>query len=136
MISLFEIATLSVRPTHLCKQLALKPSYHCEVKVISFILSLLILSMALLPCADEPVENHVVSVEMHDQHEASGQHDLCSPLCTCHCCHSHITQQALFCLKTFVSFSSTPVDRPFTLLFGISFSIWDRPPFYESNPIV
>ena len=127
------IKELAQTAPNLCKLVALQPSYNCYVKVASLLLSFLILTMASLPCADEPVENESVSIEAHDHHEESDHNDLCSPFCTCHCCHSHVTQHCTFCLKTFATFRSRPSDESFPLLSRISFSIWDPPPFYEST---
>lgn len=71
------------------------------MKWFSFILSLYILSLALITCTDaQPVqfssENHdmVVATDSHAGHDhstTSGAMDECSPLCTCHCCHIHVT---------------------------------------------
>ena len=127
------IKALAQTVPNLCKQVAWHPSYHCDVKIISFILSLLILSMALSPCTDEPIENESVSIETHDHHEESSHNDLCSPFCTCNCCHSHVTEPCAFCLQTFVSYSSTPSDQSFLFLSRISFSIWDPPPLMNQN---
>jgi len=132
-VQVWCIKALAQTAPKLCKQVALLPSYHCIVKVTSFILSLLILSIALLPCADEPSTNEAVSIESHDNHQDTDQHHLCSPFCTCHCCDSHVTQHCTFCLKTFVSFSSHSSDQSFPILSRISFSIWDPPPYNESN---
>ncbi|MGB3183525.1 MAG: DUF6660 family protein [Cyclobacteriaceae bacterium] len=63
------------------------------MKLCALILSLLVLSMVSVPCADayglhddtEQTEDCCDSrTEKQAEHE-----DECSPFCICHCCHSH-----------------------------------------------
>jgi hypothetical protein len=65
------------------------------MKYISAILSIYILALALLPCADQidwcnsdtGAEQVVAQAEAGDHDHSSDSKDLCSPLCTCSCCH-------------------------------------------------
>ena len=60
------------------------------MSVLSTILSVFMLLISLLPCADEPqtVEqaSPVSYVTDQDPYQHSGGVDLCSPLCVCACC--------------------------------------------------
>ncbi|HKJ40604.1 MAG TPA: DUF6660 family protein [Sunxiuqinia sp.] len=60
------------------------------MKTVAFIFSLIILSMALLPCTDVHADathgNGVVAVA--DEHHSAEDMDLCSPFCFCNCCQT------------------------------------------------
>lgn len=76
----------------LCKQVAPFYCYICIVKILGLIMSLFVLGLSLAPCQDEPdvydIEiSHQADTEDHGPDDAE---DLCSPLCVCHCCHSHL----------------------------------------------
>jgi hypothetical protein len=62
------------------------------MKYLIVIWSLLISSMAVMPCADAAAdcgeEVHWHETASHDHQEAEGA-DVCSPFCFCHCCHLH-----------------------------------------------
>jgi hypothetical protein len=54
------------------------------------ILSLFLLGISVAPCADTPATDNMeisFNTEGDDQNHTE---DLCSPLCVCHCCHSHL----------------------------------------------
>lgn len=58
---------------------------------MSLILSLFLLGLSIAPCADAPtVDNLEISLNFNGDHGHSETEDLCSPLCVCHCCHSHL----------------------------------------------
>ncbi|OEK03066.1 hypothetical protein BFP97_16740 [Roseivirga sp. 4D4] len=62
------------------------------VKVLALILSVFLLGLSLVPCADEPVIDNI-EISYQDAsggHDHNGSEDFCSPLCICHCCHSHL----------------------------------------------
>lgn len=71
------------------------------MKWFPFILAVYIMSLALITCTDaQPVSCSVENIEVimamdhdadHDHTTTSGTMDECSPLCTCHCCHIHVT---------------------------------------------
>ena len=60
------------------------------MKIIAIILSVLFLSLSVVPCADAATdfEDGDLIVQQHNDHNASA--DLCSPFCQCQCCHNHI----------------------------------------------
>jgi len=65
------------------------------MKLISLFLALFILGLTASPCSDVENEqdrvNSEVSVSDIDQSFPT-DFDICSPLCSCHCCHTHITE--------------------------------------------
>lgn len=68
------------------------------MKYISLILSVYILALALLPCADQidwcisdKGSDQAIELAETGAHDHSGDSkDLCSPLCTCSCCHINL----------------------------------------------
>lgn len=60
------------------------------MKFPAFILSVIILSLAVIPCADG--FNHEIhqKTEISVAHHSGSQDDCdhCSPLCSCNCCHA------------------------------------------------
>lgn len=67
------------------------------MKPLAFILSILLLGLSVAPCADETNADDV-KVSYQDtgtDHDHNGPEDLCSPLCVCHCCHSHVIVQQI-----------------------------------------
>lgn len=76
------------------RALAVLPKF-AAMKHIGTIVSVYLLVLALLPCADQAgwcnvdvppeVETIIADVGEHDHH--SNEEDHCSPLCICSCCH-------------------------------------------------
>jgi len=63
------------------------------------LLTFYFLSLSLLPCSDD-LAGEGCSVETHfctsSADDGTSDVDLCSPFCTCSCCHTHIVSQPLF----------------------------------------
>lgn len=64
------------------------------MKFFAIILSLYLTSLTCIPCSDVIVdtqENTIASIELNNDHSPN-EHaaDLCSPFCTCQCCHIEI----------------------------------------------
>ena len=62
------------------------------MKYLIFIFAVVFASLAVLPCPDAPASqgNCVGELDGHeedDQHQDESSEELCSPFCTCHCCH-------------------------------------------------
>lgn len=75
------------------------------MKIFSFILSIYIFCLAILPCDDiHLVLNEVGhSAAYHNDHESQDKHEHsegsdnhCSPFCSCTCCHSPVTFELIF----------------------------------------
>ncbi len=93
------------------------------MKGFTHILGFIIFFFSILPCADEAIGavsgDEEVMEQLEEQgQEASHQHgeDLCSPFCSCHCCHTHVKPTAPFDLERpyvfFGSFYLPPPEEP------------------------
>lgn len=63
------------------------------MKIATLILTFYLLALNGLPCSDAnfPANESQTETIMHGHtdHSENGTSDLCSPFCTCHCCHVH-----------------------------------------------
>ncbi|MFD0964265.1 DUF6660 family protein [Pseudofulvibacter geojedonensis] len=62
------------------------------MKVLTFLLSIYILALNLVPCEDIDTDCNKAETEISKDIDSSHQHidnDLCSPFCSCQCCHIH-----------------------------------------------
>ena len=100
------------------------------MKLLSFILAIIIVGSVLVPCSDEIDDSsgqQEISVNQNGDHDDKGDIDFCPPLCSCHCCHSHITTSNFL-----VFISHTQLSQELTFFYSdqlltISFSIWQPP---------
>ena len=68
--------------------------YFCNMRWICSVLSIWVLLMSYVPCADEAVRNtqnenpslFLSANYSHSTHEHNNNCDLCSPFCICACC--------------------------------------------------
>ncbi len=68
------------------------------MKITTLLLAFFLLGFAVIPCADGEVSQYnieTISDSDRDHNHDSGS-DMCSPLCVCHCCHSHFTAIQFF----------------------------------------
>ena len=99
------------------------------LKVISAILSVYILALSVMPCADGPDSaQDQVHQEMMADHDHSGQEhppgeDLCTPFCACQCCHTNITFTTYFKLQEI----AVPVQAGTTLYSEQAYSTYLTP---------
>lgn len=69
-------------------------AYFCSMKLFSFILSIYIFCLAIMPCSDFHIvlnesEYSVAYQEDHESHDHDQNKDEhCSPFCICTCCHT------------------------------------------------
>jgi len=107
------------------------------MKTISFILGILILVLALKPCADgfcddEKNDTEVCSKPLQDHED--NQDDSCAMLCACNCCGTLIISQVL---PTFTLESKIPISTKVNshyeshYRFAILSSIWQPPQFFS-----
>ena len=91
------------------------------MKWINVILSIYLIALSCLPCADTEVDSpaHVLIkvASNHDEHSQDKENDLCSPFCNCACCGSQIVSY----------FQATAISIP--ILFE---SIKTQSPTYKS----
>jgi hypothetical protein len=64
------------------------------VKFLNYILSIYLVALSCLPCADIEVSSaaHKATeiASNHDDHSHNKENDLCSPFCICNCCGQQI----------------------------------------------
>jgi hypothetical protein len=64
---------------------------HHIMKQLTFILALMVFALSVYPCIDEfdshLLQNQSVTQTTHHNHHHDA-FDLCSPFCTCQCCHT------------------------------------------------
>ena len=64
------------------------------MKFLNIILSIYLVALSCLPCADMEVNSAGHSLVAHqleqDSHSHDKENDLCSPFCVCNCCGSQI----------------------------------------------
>jgi hypothetical protein len=108
-------------------------SYLCrhvfKMKLFALILSLYIIFLTTLPCADGLMENRCHSREHVSGQGDSHQHcDRCSPFCTCDCCASHVVP-----IENTVHFEYSALPEPFIFFYSSDYhlstysSIWHPP---------
>ena len=82
---------------NLCTPCASQFCYLCNVKLVTFIVGLYVLTLNAFPCSDTDAfcDNSQTEVmatyNLDHNHSAS---ELCPPFCTCHCCHVHTVEFA------------------------------------------
>ncbi|MEM6721023.1 MAG: hypothetical protein AAF611_16955 [Bacteroidota bacterium] len=112
------------------------------MKSISFILGILMLALALKPCADsfcvdtendtEICADHICDSE-HSQNDSNDNHDdSCVSLCVCNCCGTLVLHQEL---PVFILNSKTKISTQINshyeshYRFDMLFVIWQPPQF-------
>jgi hypothetical protein len=64
------------------------------VKFVNIILSIIILALSCLPCADMEAgsvsHSSIEFASNNESHSHDNQIDLCSPFCTCNCCSGQV----------------------------------------------
>ncbi len=80
------------------------------MRIFAAILSVFLLCLASLPCADAAIEE-TEPIVMADNHDHGEAEDSCAPLCYCHCCHVHVT----------ITTPSTPLKCYATIFSPIAF---------------
>ncbi|WP_428229343.1 DUF6660 family protein [Flavobacterium sp.] len=104
------------------------------MKWITIILSLYLMALSNMPCADLEVgsASHKMSQFSSDaNHSHDKQNDLCSPFCACNCCGAQVLSYQLTPAFTFpVAYSIISVPLPnYTSVAASNFygSIWQPP---------
>ena len=99
------------------------------MKLVSIILLIIVAGSTFIPCSDTEndfSEQKEMSIFPDGDHDGHADFDFCSPLCSCHCCHSHITTAILAYTNYYapsLEFNSYYSDH----LLKISFSFWQPP---------
>jgi len=71
--------------------------YICGImKFATLILVFLLIGTIFIPCADLEKDQSATTEAFSDAAGDTSFHfDFCSPLCSCHCCHSHVVTSML-----------------------------------------
>lgn len=102
------------------------------MKFLSFIMAFLVLTLSIMPCADN---NSLVSegkvkseLSKSPQQHSDTEQDHCSPFCTCSCCSSFSINH-FFAVVTVTSNYESNTTSSFlpSDLTGIAFPIWQPP---------
>ena len=67
------------------------------MKIINLLLSIYLVALSCLPCADSEVVSSAASSEVathQEEHSHDKDTDLCSPFCVCNCCGVHVLSYA------------------------------------------
>lgn len=107
------------------------------MKLLNYILSIYLVALSCLPCADMEVNSaahKVVEISAnHDEksHNHDKENDLCSPFCSCNCCGSQIVSYFKMLNYNFAVVSKTITTQlpSYTSQFASNFygSIWQPP---------
>lgn len=103
------------------------------MKWFSYILSVYLLVLSCLPCADqEPVHSLQAQTQVSaDAHRHSPIHleDSCTPLCICTCCSGFTLQTNNFTHFQHIQLTGRPEFRVYTPenWLDLSYSIWQPP---------
>jgi len=101
--------------------------YFCVMRMLTYILAILVLTLSCLPCADaDVVHTDMESIAM--SHPVQDQHpDACSPFCICTCCASFS-----FVYHTAITLTVPVSSSHFSFFYAdslheISLPIWQPP---------
>ncbi len=100
------------------------------MKHLAYILSLYILVLLAIPCADVPTDNSLSKVELSSNATHHPQNDLdhCSPFCTCSCCACPVVFQCFISHFDWVSFPPEHVSTYSSVyIFSFCTSFWQPP---------
>jgi hypothetical protein len=101
------------------------------MKFFACILSLYIMVLTAIPCADKPEDHTLQKSEITQNAGSNHQHDCdhCSPFCTCNCCASPVIQQDIIiqfnCFSLLQEYTSSEYISVFTS--DYLSSIWQPP---------
>ncbi|MGQ7947352.1 DUF6660 family protein [Flavobacterium sp. WC2509] len=104
------------------------------MKWIAIILSIYLITLSSMPCADLEVNSSVhktAQFSSEENHSHDKQNDLCSPFCTCNCCGAQVlSYQAniVFGLSTIPAVIIKALPTYKSILYSNFFgSIWQPP---------
>jgi hypothetical protein len=109
--------------------------YFYYMKVSSILLSIILVILSCLPCADganESIEKNHIAATSHDSHSKDHNGDLCSPFCICNCCGVQILSFTPSLTFNLNPIPAEPIVKPETtyqssLASQFSGGIWQPP---------
>ena len=100
------------------------------MRLSGFILAIMILTLSLLPCADNEIslrEKNRIELSTLPSNHDNDHKDACSPLCHCYCC-SLFSIDLTLGYNNFLSFDSNNISSFLSEdLISISLPIWQPP---------
>jgi len=102
------------------------------MKYFAFIMTLLILALSVMPCADGFIDGKPMAEIAENQSHSEEDHpDACSPLCHFSCCAGFSINHFIPCVKNRLCYRSSPtISFLIPEITGASFSFW-QPPRYS-----
>ncbi len=103
------------------------------MKQLIFIFAFIFAGIAILPCQDvaasqQECDTAVNGHKAGDPHAGDASSDLCSPFCSCQCCHIHTALLTDASAAVFTAFIETDKDHFVPAMFSKQFySIWHPP---------
>jgi len=99
------------------------------MKIFSYLLALFLLGSTLTPCADDDSGCQEISFQINtsDDGENHADFDFCSPLCSCHCCHSHVVTDHYEHQLSTVVYSKIKVDISDDHSHNYHYTFWHPP---------
>lgn len=101
------------------------------MKITSYILIIIIFSLAVYPCSDAAAQSTDSAGYVFvpaDAHLANVCFDLCTPLCTCHCCGTHIQCSSAFLFSSSDSLKESEIiTNKQEFIPSLCQSIWQPP---------
>ena len=92
-------------------------------------MALLVLTLSILPCADENEINEICKVELSaDDHDDSEAPDDCSPFCHCTCCSGFSLNHYISTLPSITRFVDTRLNNYLSSqTIEVALPIWQPP---------
>lgn len=100
------------------------------MKLISIILVIIIGGSGFIPCSDAENDSfgqQGIVITPDGDHSDQADVDFCPPLCSCHCCHSHITTPGFLSYVPHIELCQELSSYYSDHLLSISHSIWQPP---------
>lgn len=99
------------------------------MRLATFILSLLVLTLGCMPCADADAFASKDHVELTTSSEQGAEHtDICSPFCICTCCAGFSATHTFTGIKTFIpQQGACHIAYYIASLRKVSLPIWQPP---------
>lgn len=104
------------------------------MKIISYILSVYLLVLSLVPCSDSMVfihsecEANTELVDSNKNHSDHEHEDLCTPFCICACCGSVAAMPTILdYIGIFTKISTPCIYISLTIFFDYSKGLWHPP---------
>lgn len=112
-----------------CNRIVFFVFYLYAVRLTAFILSLLVLVLGCMPCADANPFPSKAQQEVYQTTDQGHEHnDICSPFCICSCCAGFSFNQPFIEIETFLPQQGADHSAYYIAsLIEVSLPIWQPP---------